>query len=90
MGKLSEPLRCYRQSGRNESESVCKQKKINSLVVGQSCKVELSAIPDKSFEGAITSISDKMNDSSKGYLVNIAVRNPDHLIKDGMHVEVNL
>ena len=66
------------------------EKKINSLVVGQSCKVELSAIPDKSFEGAITSISDKMNDSSKGYLVNIAVKNPDHLIKDGMHVEVNL
>ncbi len=63
---------------------------INSLMVGQSCKVELPAIQDQSFEGTIISISDKMNDSSKGYPVNITVKNPEHLIKDGMHVEVNL
>jgi cobalt-zinc-cadmium efflux system membrane fusion protein len=66
------------------------EKIINSLTVGQSCRVELPAIPDQSFEGTIISISDKMSDSSKGYLVNITVKNPEHVIKDGMHVEVDL
>ena len=66
------------------------ERMINSLMVGQSCKVELPAIPDQSFEGTIISISDKMSDSSKGYPVNVTVKNPEHLIKDGMHVEVNL
>lgn len=66
------------------------EKKINALEVGQSYKVEFSAIPDKSFDGKINSISDSMDNASKGYLVNVTVANPDHLIKDGMFAKVNL
>lgn len=66
------------------------EKKINALEVGQSYKVEFSAIPDTSFEGRISSISDSMDDSSKGYLVNVTVPNPSHVIKDGMFAKVNL
>ena len=64
--------------------------KINSLEVGQSYQVEFSAITDKSFAGKISSVSAAMDESSKGYLVNVTVRNPDHLIKDGMFAKVNL
>ncbi len=66
------------------------EKKINDLEVGQSYKAELDAIQDKLFEGVISSISGAMDDSSKGYLVNISINNPDHLIKDGMFVRVYL
>ena len=66
------------------------EQKINSLAVGQRYKVEIAAIPDRSFEGEITGISGAMDTSSKGYLVNIAVENPEHLIKDGMFAKVNL
>ena len=66
------------------------EKKINSLQVGQSYKVEFSAIPGKSFEGQISSISGAMDEVSKGYQVNLVVKNPEHEIKDGMFARVYL
>jgi len=66
------------------------EKKINSLKVGQTYRVEFWAIPDKSFNGEISSISGAMDEASKGYLVNIAVKNPEHTIKDGMFANVYL
>ena len=66
------------------------EKKINSLQLGQSYKVELPAIPGKSFSGKITSISGAMDTASKAYPVKITVENPEHLIKDGMFAKVYL
>ncbi len=66
------------------------EKKINSLAAGQSCKVEFSAMPDQQFDGVISSISDAMDETSKGYLVNVAVKNSNHKIKNGMFAKVYL
>jgi len=66
------------------------EKKINSLKLGQSFKVDLPAIPDKSFSGKITNISGGMDTASKAYPVKITVKNPGHLIKDGMFARVYL
>jgi cobalt-zinc-cadmium efflux system membrane fusion protein len=66
------------------------EKKINSLQVGQSYKVEFSGIPGKSFEGAVSSISGAMDEVSKGYRVDVTVLNSEHEIKDGMFAKVYL
>lgn len=64
--------------------------KINSLKTGQRYNVEFSAIPEKTFEGTISSISGAMDETAKGYPVNIIVQNPDQVIKDGMFAKVFL
>ncbi|WP_051280596.1 efflux RND transporter periplasmic adaptor subunit [Anaerovorax odorimutans] len=71
-------------------EILVNEKKINSLKIGQNYKIELSAIPEKIFNGKITDISDAINTASKAYPVRITVENPEHLIKDGMFARVYL
>lgn len=66
------------------------EKKINSLKVGQSYKVDLAAIPDQTFSGIVTDISEAKDTASKAYPVRITVENPNHLIKDGMFARVYL
>lgn len=66
------------------------EEKVNSLEVGESFKVALSAIPDQTFSGKITDISEAKDLASKAYPVRISVDNPDHLIKDGMFARVYL
>ncbi|MHC1721974.1 MAG: efflux RND transporter periplasmic adaptor subunit [Aminipila sp.] len=66
------------------------EKKINSLKVGQSYKVNLAAIPDQTFNGIVTDISEAKDTASKAYPVRITVENPNHLIKDGMFAQVYL
>ncbi len=65
-----------------------KEKKINSFEVGKVCKVSVPAASDKNFEGTVINMSGAMDASSKGYLVEISVGNPDHLIKDGMFASI--
>ena len=64
------------------------EKKINSFEVGKVCKVSVPAASDQSFEGTVMNISGAMDASSKGYLVEISVGNPEHLIKDGMFASI--
>lgn len=66
------------------------EKKINSLKVGQSYKVDLAAIPEQTFSGVVTDISEAKDTTSKAYPVRITVENPNHLIKDGMFARVYL
>ncbi|MBN7771805.1 efflux RND transporter periplasmic adaptor subunit [Clostridium aminobutyricum] len=66
------------------------ENKINSLRVGQTYQVKLSAIPEETFVGKITDISEAMDTDSKAYPVRITVENPQHLIKDGMFAKVYL
>ncbi|WP_312651873.1 efflux RND transporter periplasmic adaptor subunit [Aminipila sp.] len=66
------------------------EKKINSLKVGQSYKVNLAAIPDQTFSGIIADISQAKDTASKAYPVRITVENPNHVIKDGMFAQVYL
>lgn len=63
---------------------------VNSLKVGQTYKVALTAIPDQVFSGTISDISEAMDTASKAYPVRITVENPQHLVKDGMFAKVYL
>lgn len=66
------------------------EKKINSLKVGESFSVAFSAIPDQTFSGKITDISEARDSASKAYPVRVIVDNPNHLIKDGMFARIYL
>lgn len=61
------------------------ENKINDLKLGQSFKVTLPAIRGQTFEGRVTNISGAADMGSKAYPVKITVKNPQHLIKDGMY-----
>jgi len=63
---------------------------VNSLNVGQTYKVALTAIPDQVFSGTVSDISEAMDTASKAYPVRITVENPQHLVKDGMFAKVYL
>lgn len=66
------------------------ENKINAVKLGQTYKVELPAIPNKSFQGTVTNISGAVDTASKAYPVKITIDNPQHLIKDGMYACVYL
>jgi len=66
------------------------ENKINDLKTGQPYKVSVPAIPGQTFQGKVTNISGAADTASKAYPVKITVKNPQHLIKDGMYACVYL
>jgi len=63
---------------------------INKLKIGQEVPVEVAAAGQQDFNGKITSLSPAADARSKLYPIEIAIPNPDHVLKPGMFAKVKL
>lgn len=66
------------------------ENRVNRLRPKQLCTVNVPAIPGQSFQGEITNISGAEDAVAKAYPVKVTVKNPLHIIKDGMFASVQL
>lgn len=64
---------------------------VQKLSVGMKSQISLGAIPDKTFEGAVTKISDlgKVTNNVTTYDVTVSIQNPEN-VKVGMTANVNM
>lgn len=63
---------------------------INRVKAGEEVSVLVTAAGDREFKGRITRISPAADARSRLYPVEIAISNPDHLLKPGMFARVKL
>jgi membrane fusion protein (multidrug efflux system) len=66
------------------------QKNLAELKVGERVELTLDAFPNKTFEGALSAISPKVDDDTRNVQVEARVPNPDRLLTPGMFVGVNI
>ncbi len=66
------------------------QKDISRLFVGQSIKVSVDAFPGSSFSGEISSISPKVDESTRNVPVRAKISNPEKKLLPGMFATANV
>jgi membrane fusion protein, multidrug efflux system len=66
------------------------QKNLAELKVGERVELTLDAFPDKTFEGALSAISPKVDNDTRNVQVEARVPNPDRLLTPGMFAIVNV
>ena len=66
------------------------QKNLSELKVGQRVELTLDAFPGKSFEGALSAISPKVDDDTRNVQVEARVPNPERQLTPGMFAGVNI
>jgi membrane fusion protein (multidrug efflux system) len=66
------------------------QKNLAELKVGERVELTLDAFPSKTFEGALSAISPKVDDDTRNVQVEARAPNPDRLLTPGMFVGVNI
>jgi cobalt-zinc-cadmium efflux system membrane fusion protein len=66
------------------------EKDIPRISKGQNATVKVKSYPDKSFEGKVAWISDKIDEETRTLKVRIEVDNKSRLLKPGMFAEIGL
>jgi membrane fusion protein (multidrug efflux system) len=66
------------------------QRNLGELHVGEKVNLTLDAFPDKSFEGAISAISPKVDNDTRNVQVEAKVGNADHVLTPGMFANVGI
>jgi len=66
------------------------ESEIGKMKVGREADLKFSAYPGKVMQGKIMAISPVINPEDKTCKVFITVKNPDEIIKPGMHAEVEI
>jgi membrane fusion protein (multidrug efflux system) len=60
------------------------------LTPGQGVRVEVDALPSRTFEGELTVISPRVDPDGRSLSLRIAVPNPDGILKPGLFVRANV
>lgn len=63
---------------------------INKISVNQEVVIKISEIPDKEFEGEISTIDSAVDPKSKNVLVKVKFKDNDPLLKPGMFAEIGI
>ena len=63
---------------------------VNKLVQGQAVNVSVAAVGSSLFQGRVTTISPAADSRTSAFPVQIAIANPQHLLKPGMFAEIKL
>ncbi|MCJ7577827.1 MAG: efflux RND transporter periplasmic adaptor subunit [candidate division Zixibacteria bacterium] len=66
------------------------EEELGKIKKGQEAKIKVDAYPDKTFSGNVTLISPLVNQLTRTASVEIALPNPQHLLKPGMFAQVEI
>lgn len=66
------------------------QQHFEALAVGKKLRLGASAITGRSFEGEISAIDSRIDENTRNVLVQGTVKNPDHALRPGMFVSVEV
>jgi membrane fusion protein (multidrug efflux system) len=66
------------------------QQDIDQVVPGKKLRVRADGIDGREFQGEVTAIDSKVDESTRNVTVQGTVRNPDHKLRPGMYVSVDV
>jgi len=66
------------------------QQDIDQVAAGKKLRVRADGIEGHEFEGEITAIDSKVDEATRNVTVQGTVQNPDHLLRPGMYVNVDV
>jgi len=66
------------------------QQDIDQVVLGKKVRIRADGIDGHEFEGAITAIDSKVDEATRNITIQGTVENPDHLLRPGMYVNVDV
>ncbi len=66
------------------------QQNLASLTVGKKLRVRVAEIAGEGMEGDINAIDSRVDESTRNIMVQGTVRNPDHKLRPGMYVNVDV
>jgi membrane fusion protein (multidrug efflux system) len=66
------------------------QQDIDKVVAGKKLRIRADGIGDREFDGFVTAIDSKVDEATRNITVQGTVQNPDHLLRPGMYVNVDV
>jgi membrane fusion protein (multidrug efflux system) len=71
-------------------EFVLPQQNLNKLVVGKALRVYAEDVAEAGIDGEINAIDSKVDDATRNIMVQGTVKNPEHKLRPGMFVKVDV
>jgi len=66
------------------------QQNFDQVATGKKVRVRADGVEGREFEGEITAIDSKVDEATRNVTVQATVRNPDHKLRPGMYVSVDV
>jgi len=66
------------------------QQDFNQVTLGKKVRVRADGVDGQEFEGVITALDSKVDEATRNVTIQATVKNPDHKLRPGMYVNVDI